>query len=447
MKEKKDTSKPLQSLYFHLQALIEGKLYVKVLIGLFAGVAFGIIIGPETGFVKPETSQILGNWFALPGNIFIRMVQMIMIPLVVSSIIFGIAGGENKDSLKTVGPMAGIYFMGTTIISIIVGVALALTVKPGNFIDASFLTNMPVVESVEENGTGSIANVPKLLSQILPDNPLRSMMTGEMLSIVIFAIIVGLALNSLKSKSSAPVLDLLFSVQEICMAVTRWAMILAPFAVFGLIGQITAQVGINALAGLGIYILTVIAGLLIIFMLNLLIINFFTNTRPAKFLASVKDLLLLAFSMASSAAVMPLSMKTVEEKFGVSKEISRFIIPIGATINMNGTALYQAVATIFLAQVFGLELNLLSIILIIVTTVAASIGTPSSPGAGIIILATVLSSVGIPIEAIALVMGVDHILGMSRTAINVTGDVAACLVFDKIQKEKLKEVPVVVAVG
>jgi Na+/H+-dicarboxylate symporter len=240
---------------------------------------------------------------------------------------------------------------------------------------------------------------------------------------------VGVALISIDRTKAEPILNLLFSVQEICMTITKWAMRLAPYAVFGLMARITAAVGLEAITGLGVYILTVLGALLVLLLLYMLILVAFSSVSVGHFLSSSKDVLLLAFSVASSAAVMPLSMRTAEDKLRVPPEVARFVIPVGAIVNMNGTAAYQAIATIFLAQAYGMDLSLATIMLVVVTTVAASIGTPSAPGAGIVILATVLASAGIPLEGIALIIGVDHLLGMCRTAVNVAGDLTACVIF------------------
>lgn len=396
------------------------------------GVLVGVLLGQETGYVTPEDSSLITSWLALPGNLFIRLVQMIMIPLIVSSVIQGIAGGEHKDELIKTGPKVAVYFILTTSVAIVIGVITTLILKPGNYINSSTLLAQSG-ESTElqaEVATFSFNAVPNMITDLLPDNPLASMVTGEMLSIVIFSIIVGIALLNVSDKTSRPVLDLLTSIQEICMTITKWAMKLAPYAVFGLICQITAMVGINTIAGLGMYILAVIIGLFGLIGFYILILLFVAKTPIGHFFASAKELLLLAFSMASSAAVMPMSIKTAEEKLNVKPSVSRFIIPVGATVNMDGTAAYQAISTIFLAQVYGLELGVLSIVLLVITAVAASIGTPSTPGAGVIVLATVLSSVGVPITGIALIIGVDRLLGMLRTAVNVTGDLTACMVFN-----------------
>jgi Na+/H+-dicarboxylate symporter len=226
-------------------------------------------------------------------------------------------------------------------------------------------------------------------------------------------------------------LDVLGSLQEVCMTVVRWAMLLAPFAVFGLMARLTSQVGVDALLGMGMYMLTVLLGLFVLLMLYLVVVFVFARISPMRFLGSMRELLLLAFSTSSSAAVMPLSIRTAEEKFGIRPSISQFVIPLGATINMNGTALYQGVATVFLAQVYGIDIGMSGLALIVVMAVGASIGSPATPGVGIVILSMLLSSIGIPPGGVALIMGVDRILDMCRTAVNVSGDVVTCCLMDR----------------
>jgi Na+/H+-dicarboxylate symporter len=211
----------------------------------------------------------------------------------------------------------------------------------------------------------------------------------------------------------------------------KWSMLLAPFAVFGLIARFTTRLGIDALLGVAVYVGTVLLGLTLLLCLYLVIVFIVAQRKPLAFLSGVRDVLLLAFSTSSSAAVMPLSIKTAEEKLNVRPSISQFVIPLGATVNMNGTALYQSVATVFLAQVFGVELGPVQLVLIMITVVGASIGTPSTPGVGIVILALILTSVGIPTSGIALIIGVDRILDMTRTSINVAGDLVACTVMER----------------
>lgn len=214
------------------------------------------------------------------------------------------------------------------------------------------------------------------------------------------------------------------------MTVVRWAMLLAPFAVFGLMARLTSQIGVEALLGMAVYVLTVLCGLGILFGFYVVLVTALTRQKAKPFLTAIREVVLLAFSTSSSAAVMPLSIKTAEEKLGVRPSVSQFVIPLGATINMNGTALYQAVAAVFLAQVFNIEISFSSMILIVVMTVGASIGSPATPGVGIVILSLTLTSIGVPTAGIALIMGVDRILDMSRTAINVTGDLVAAKLLD-----------------
>jgi len=252
-----------------------------------------------------------------------------------------------------------------------------------------------------------------------------------MLQIVIFSVIFGIALMSMAPKQSRPMLELLGSLQEVCMTVVRWAMKLAPMAVFGLMAQLTTQTGLGAMVGMAFYVFTVLFGLLIMLCFYMLLLLVFVNEKPLEFLRASRDVLLLAFSTSSSATVMPLSIKTAEDHFKVHPSISQFVIPLGATINMNGTALYQAVATVFIAQVYGVELGMGSLALVVAMAVGASIGSPATPGVGIVILAMVLETVGIPAAGIALIMGVDRILDMSRTAINVTGDLVTCALMEK----------------
>jgi Na+/H+-dicarboxylate symporter len=224
------------------------------------------------------------------------------------------------------------------------------------------------------------------------------------------------------AEQSRPMLDLLRTLQQICMTVVHWAMRLAPYAVFGLMAQLTTSIGLSALLGMASYVLTVLTGLLMLMLVYLLLLKLLAGQHPIHFLKHCRDVLLLAFSTSSSAAVMPLSIRTAQEKLAVRPSIAQFVIPLGATINMNGTALYQSVATVFLAQVYGIDLSMASMALVVAMAVGASIGSPATPGVGIVILAMVLTTVGIPPSGIALIMGVDRILDMSRTAVNVTGD-------------------------
>ena len=428
--------KPLTGLVSYLQGMIKGRLWLKIIIAMAAGLITGIILSPQTGFMAKDTAELLGSWLAIPGNIFLGLIQMIVVPLIFSSVIRGLASSDDLEQLKKVGIRLVIYFLITTSIAIIIGLSVSIIIEPGNYIDAGFAEThidpdeltLPTEDEPGEPGT---TGLPEVFVSLIPQNPLGSMVEREMLQVVLFAIFIGLALVAMPPRQAQPILSLLGSLQEVCMTVVRWAMYLAPFAVFGLLAQITIKVGLDALLGMAVYVGTVLLGLILMILVYLLIVSFLARYNPLRFLGAVREVQLLAFSTSSSAAVMPLSMQTAEEKLGVRPSISQFLIPLGASINMDGTALYQAAATVFLAQVYNVELGLPALLLILVTTVGASIGSPATPGVGIVILAMVLSSVGIPASGVALIIGVDRILDMSRTAVNVTGDLTASLVMDR----------------
>ena len=422
----------LKHLSHKLHEHVTGKLWAKVLFGMFAGIIVGFLLGPNVGVINPDFSFIIAEWIALPGTLFLRGIQMIVIPLVFASIIRGIAASENIDKLRKTGLFIAGYFIITTTIAIIIGISLAFFINPGQYVDASIISNsveqFPVETGFE---TPAIEELPSMISTILPTNFFGSAIEGEMLQIVIFAIIFGLALVNMRPSHSKPIIALMGSLQDVCMTIVKWIMVLAPLAVFGLIARLVSQLGIEALLGLGAYVVTVLIGLLILILFYLILLFFLTGTKPLSFISSVKDVQLLAFSTSSSAAVMPLSIKTAEEKLNVRPSIAQFIIPIGATVNMDGTALYQAIATIFIAQVFGIDLTLTALLFLIVTIVGASIGSPATPGVGVVILAAALGSMGIPVAGIAIILGVDRILDMCRTAVNVTGDLTACVLMNK----------------
>jgi Na+/H+-dicarboxylate symporter len=423
--------RPLRNLAGQLALLVEHRLWLKVLIGLFAGLAVGLALGPAAGWVEPRTGVLIGGWLALPGQLFLASIQMIVIPLVFASIILGLASSENADQLKQLGLAVVAYFVATTAIAAAIGLWIGSVLKPGLLIKATAMTVSPADEAVRVAELPKLAELPEVVIGLLPGNPLGSMVEGEMLQVVIFAVIVGIALVTMPPTQSKPMLELLGSLQQVCMTVVRWAMWLAPIAVFGLMARLMTQLGVGALLGMANYVLTVLAGLALLFIFYLVIVAVIAKQQPLMFLKGTRELLLLAFSTSSSAAVMPLSIKTAEEKLHVRPSIAQFVIPLGATINMNGTALYQGVATVFLAQVYGIDIDLGGMILVVALAVGASIGSPATPGVGIVILATVLATVGIPPEGVALILGVDRILDMSRTAINVAGDLVASQVMDR----------------
>ncbi len=417
---------PLKNLTHYLHQLIEKKLWAKVLLAMVLGVVVGVLIGPAVGWVSSDHTETVGQWLALPGTLFLKLVQMIMIPLIFASIVGGITSSTQQQVGK-LGMGVLLYYLTTTAIAIVLGLAVVYLLHPGTYLEAT----EPIASSLPVTNEFGLKSLPNQLVNILPENPLASMVTGEMLSIVIFTVIVGLAINTLAPTTAEPVIKLLNSVQEVCMTIVKWAMRLVPYAVFGLMAQLCSTIGVASIMGIGMYVLTVIAGLFALLLVYLVIIRLLVRSHPGRFMMQIKEVQLLAFSTTSSAAVMPLSLKTAEEKLNVKPEVSRFLVPIGTIINMDGTAMYQCISTVFIAQVYGIELSMANLLFIILTIVVASIGTPAIPGGGFIVLASVLQGVGIPTEGIVLIIGVERILGMFRTAVNVTGDLTACMVFNK----------------
>jgi Na+/H+-dicarboxylate symporter len=413
--------------------LVKKKLWAQVLVALFLGLLLGLVLGPEAGIVEKETAEVITNWLSIPANLFLKIIQMIIF----ASIIRGLTSAGSIEQLQKLGLSAAIYFVITTAIALTIGIAIVTTIEPGNFIDSALIRESFDLGDIEvmEGEDFTIQDIPQSIVGIIPSNPLASFMSGEMLSIIVFAIIIGVSMITLPPNSSKPILDLLESVQKITMKVVSWAMRLAPFAAFGLIAAITSKIGLSALAGLGAYMITVVIGLFIMIVVYIIIIKFFAKRPISSTLSMIRDPQLLAFSTSSSAAVMPLSIKTAEEKLKVKPKVSQFIIPLGATINMDGTAMYQIIAVFFLAQLFNVDLGFTTILLIALTSLAASIGAPSAPGTGIVILSTILIAAGIPPVGVVLLLGVDRILDMTRTMVNVTGDLTACLFFDKRIKE------------
>jgi Na+/H+-dicarboxylate symporter len=426
----------LNNLSVHLERLIQGRLWLKVLIGLFIGAGVGILLNPATGLVSEDLSNWLANWLDLPGQLFMRLVQMIMIPLIFASIITGIIS-NTSENLKTFGLRLLLYFVFTTTIAIVLGVIVTLILKPGQYIyQLGGFPNSSGNSIISSEPTNLLENIPTAISNLIPNNPLESILTGEMLGVVIFTLIIGVAITQLRNETARPIIRFTEAIQKICMIVVSWAMLLVPYAVFGLMAALLSRIGIEIFLGLGYYMAVVIIGLIALTSFYLLLVFLIGKRNPITFLKAIKEPQLLAFSTASSAAVMPVTMKTADEKLNVSSNISDFVIPVGATINMDGTALFQCVTTLFMAQAYGIELSLINLVLITVTVVAASIGTPAIPGGGVIILASVLQSAGIPVDGLIVIIGIDRILGMFRTVVNVTGDLTACLIFDRFYSTK-----------
>ncbi|EMM75663.1 dicarboxylate/amino acid:cation symporter [Leptospira santarosai] len=422
--------KKLNSLNVKIITRLKEKLWLKIFVGMLAGILTGILLGSDLSLVDRNVAQLTTSWLVIPGLIFINLLQMIMVPLIFSSIILGICSGENLENVKKLGIGTLIYFVFTTFIAVAIGIALSLWLEPGKSTIRIKSDPNPNIPSPTE--IPSLDKYPELFMSFFPKNPFLSITQGEMLNVIVFSILLGIAILSVSKEYSKPILEILNSVFQISMKIVNWAMALTPFAVFGLMVKAISSIGVELIFTLGVYMSVVLLGLIAVIGVYSVILIFLARRNPIDFFTKIASLQLLAFSTSSSAAVMPVSIQTATENLGVKKNIAEFIIPVGATINMDGTALYQAVATVFLAQYFGIELTPAQLVFILFTTVGASIGTPSTPGIGIVILTTILAGLGIPTEGIGIILGVDRFLDMCRTTVNVTGDITASCVMDRI---------------
>jgi proton glutamate symport protein len=414
-----------------LDYLIRTRLWAQILIAMVAGIAVGLVLSPSGGaLVEETTANTIAAWFALPGRLFLALIQMVVVPLVLTSIILGIASGGSSGFLQRIGMRIAPYFVTTTIVAVVIGGALASWIEPGKYIEHAVAVISESSAQLPSSAVDEPITLPDRIIEIVPANPTSAVLQLAMFQIVVLAILMAVALVSIKPERAKPLLDLCVSLQDVSMKVVSWAMALAPAAVFGLLAQISVQAGVDALLGMSVYVGTVLLGLLLLLIFYLLIATALAGRNPLTFLCNIRGVQLLAFSTSSSAAVMPLSMKTAEEELGVSKAVSQFVIPLGATVNMDGTALYQVIAAVFLTQVYGIDLTLGQLTLLAATTVGASIGSPSTPGVGIVILATIVQGIGVPPEGVALILGVDRILDMTRTAVNVSGDLTASVVME-----------------
>ena len=411
-------------------------LWIKILLGMGLGIALGIILSP-TGLAVINNHQalVLGEWIALPGIIFLGLLKMVVVPLVISSIILGVIDSGSLHFLKIMGAKIIPYFLITTFVAISIGVVVVQAINPAQYINVEFVNNI-MASTDSPYAIFDELSIPQRIENMIPVNFTEASLEKNMLQIVIFSILLGIVMLSLPKKTTKPFADLCEFAQAATMKVIEWAMVLAPYAVFGLICNITIQIGLDTIAGVGAYMLSVLLGIFGMFIVYLIIVSVIAKRSPIVFLRAIRNAQIFAFSTSSSAATMPFTLKAAEDNLKIDEKISRFVIPLGATINMDGTALYQAAAAIFLCSLFGVDLSTGEIFLLMLTTVGASIGTPATPGVGIIVLATILSGIGVPPEGIGIILGVDRILDMCRTTLNVTGDLVATAVMEKLTAVK-----------
>jgi Na+/H+-dicarboxylate symporter len=418
------------------------KLYTKISIALILGAVAGLAANlAGLGWL---TDALI---FIEPlGRAWIRLITMIVIPLVFASLIMGTTGLGDITKLGRIGGKTIAFYLCTTAIAVSIGLIVSNIIVPGSRIDEATLA---ALRNTDPNQGAALVELaaerPSLIQLILdmiPTNPMAALASGDMLPIIVFAIFLGAALSAIPAERRATVVSFFDGINEAAMVMIHWVMKLAPYAVFALIGAVIARFGLDVLGSLLVYSVTVVIGLALHVMLTYTIaLRFLARVKPLSFFRRVREPQLIAFSTSSSNATLPLTMETAEEKLGVSKSVSSFVLPLGATINMDGTALYQAVATMFIAQIWVGDISLAGQLTIVLTATLASIGAAGVPSAGIIILIVVLQqalppSVD-PAAGIALILGVDRILDMLRTAVNVTGDLTTASVVAHSEGESL----------
>ncbi len=407
-------------------------LSIKVLIALAVGIVVGIIVYTLPKGLFRDTILINGL-FQLVGQLFLRAIMMLVVPLVFVSLVTGAASMGDVKKLGRVGVKTIVFYLGTTAVAIIIALVLGSVFRPGIGLD------MSAIEAVEVT-VGSKVPLVQILYEMVPRNPIQAMAEGNMLQIIVFALLSGVGLSLLGEKGKY-LINLFENLNELIMKLVSIVMLFAPIGVFGLIAKTFATVGYAGLIPLAKYILVVYLGLLIhATVVYGGLFKAFTGLSIKTFYRKYFPAMSVAFSTASSGATLPVSLDIAENKLGINKEIAAFTIPLGATINMDGTAIMQGVATLFIAQVYGIEMTLGMMLTVVLTATLASIGTAGVPGAGAIMLTLVLQSIGLPLEGIGLIMGVDRLVDMARTAINVTGDAVCTTIIAKQEGELNEEI-------
>ncbi|MCM3125995.1 MULTISPECIES: dicarboxylate/amino acid:cation symporter [Bacillaceae] len=392
------------------------KLSTKIIIALIAGGITGLLINLFAPGIFPQLDQFV---FTPLGKIFLNLINMLVVPIVFFSITLGTAGLGDPKKLGRIGLKTISYFLMTTTMALIIGISLSYVFQPGNV--GTFDTANAEFQSKEA------PPVSDTLLNIIPKNPIQAFAEGNMLQIITFSVFVGFALTMLGNKTKG-ILNLVEQGNDLLMYLVNLVMKFAPYGTFGLIVSAVGSQGLDAIKAMGLYMSVVLLALLIhsIFVYGSSV-ALLAKKSPIWFFKGFAPAMGVAFSTSSSNATLPISMSTAQKNLKVPESISSFVQPLGATINMDGTAIMQGVATIFIAQVFNVDLTFTQLITVVLTAVLASIGTAGVPGVGLIMLAMVLQSVNLPVEGIALIIGIDRLLDMTRTAVNITGD-AACAV-------------------
>lgn len=403
------------------------KLHTKILIGLILGAITGPLLGEFAIRIKPI------------GDAFINLLIMIVVPLVMASLIVGTASLGDLRKLGRIGIKTVGYYLVATAVAVAFGLAAGIMLDPGAGLDEEvkqeMVSDYAGVTQAQLEKVTERPSISDLLVRIIPRNPFQAMTETNFLQIIFFAILFGVSLTILPEGRRKPILDVLDGVNDAMIVLVKMVMKVAPYGVFALIAAVAAQFGYGVLLTLLKYVLVTI-GTMAIFVITFYPVSLkLSGMSPLYFFKKYYEVMVFAFSTSSSNATLPINLQVSEEELGVSTDVAAFVLPLGATVNMNGTAIYQGVSTIFIAQVFGISLGFGDLLTVVLTATLASIGAAGVPGIGMVTLTIVLTQLGIPLEGIALVVGVERILDMARTAVNVTGDTACSVWVAKTEGE------------
>ena len=406
------------------------KLHTKILIALVVGATAGILANTQLGGASPSVVWI-NKYLAGPvGQVFLRLLFMVVMPLIFSSIALGVAGLGDLRKVGRVGGKAIGYFLGTTFLAATFGLVIVSLAKPGAGIPESVKTELMATyaadasSKIEAQQTGGFGI--ETFVNIVTRNPVKSAADGDMLGMIFFGLMFGAALTQLKPERAKPMLDVLQALNDVVIGIVGMAMKLAPYGVTALIFGVTSRFGFALLQPLAGYVAVVLGALILHAVVNLsLILRFVIGISPLVFFSRVRSALITAFSTSSSNATLPAALKAAQEGLGVPPKIAGFVLPLGSTMCMNGTSIFEGITVIFLCQVFGINLSLGGMAIVIVMSVITAVGAAGVPGGSIPLLVGILAMVGVPGEGIAIVLGVDRILDMTRTTVNVAGDLSA----------------------
>jgi dicarboxylate/amino acid:cation (Na+ or H+) symporter, DAACS family len=413
-------------------------LHTKILIGLILGALVGVTANLTIG--SENIQGVVVNVTEPLGRMWLNALIMVVIPLIISTLSLGVSGLGDLKTLGRIGLITILGFLMLTALSTALGLTVMNVIQPGMGLDPAVKVKLMQAYQGEAEGAMGLAEGKfgvDLFVQMIPRNPISAMANGEMLAVIVFALMIGVAMTIISREKAEPMIRFMESLGHIVIAIIGLVMKVAPIGVFCLIFSVTARFGYDLLLQLLMYIVTVVGSLLVFQVVGYpLVLKFIARRNPMEFFRKIKVVMLTAFSTSSSNATLPTTMKVGEEELGLPREIAGFVLPLGATMNMNGTALFEGATVLFLAQVFGVELSLGTQLIVVLMSVITAIGVAGIPGGSIPLLMMVLGMVGVPMEGIAIILGVDRILDMCRTVLNVSGDLVTATIVHRFEKPR-----------